>query len=127
VFSLQPLLALWGWLQLALLAHLFTDVCFYRWPVQLLWPVSSQGLGWGLLTWNDLIPTLLLYGGTVLALTWPAAALPAAAGAVGGLLVYLGWRAVQPRQATGWSGWLTGGWAPHAAPVWRWLTGDFIP
>jgi hypothetical protein len=23
-------------------------------------------------------------------------------------------------------GWLTGNWASQAAPIWRWLTGDFI-
>ncbi len=119
-------LPLWGWLQLALLAHLFTDVCFYRWPVQLLWPIAPHGLGLGLLTWNDLVPTLLLYAACALALVWPAAAIAGATLGLGGLLGYLGWRALQPRQPTGWAGWLTGGWAPQAAPFWRWLTGDFI-
>ena len=52
------LLPLWLWLQLALLAHLITDFCFYRWPVQLLWPFSSWGVGQGLISWNDLVPTL---------------------------------------------------------------------
>src|SRR5262245_14708332 len=40
-------LLLWCWLQVALLAHLLTDVLFYRWPVQWLWPFSSRGLGLG--------------------------------------------------------------------------------
>jgi hypothetical protein len=31
-----------------------------------------------------------------------------------------------PRPQHGWRGWLTGGWAPRAAPFWRWCTGDFI-
>jgi membrane-bound metal-dependent hydrolase YbcI (DUF457 family) len=126
LLALGPFLPLWGWLQVALLAHLFTDVCFYRWPVQLLWPVSAWGCGCGLLTWNDLVPTLFLYSGTVIALWWPKLALLAASLSVAGLLGYLAWRAVRPRQPDGWTGWLTGGWAPQAAPVWRWLTGDFI-
>jgi membrane-bound metal-dependent hydrolase YbcI (DUF457 family) len=124
--GLGPLLPLWGWLQLALLLHLFTDVCFYRWPVQLLWPFSRRGWGVGLLTWNDLVPTLLLYGGTITALCFPAVALPAAAVALGGFFLYLGWRALWPRPRTGWAGWLTGNWALDAAPLWHWLTGDFM-
>src|SRR5437588_4106135 len=42
-FGLGPLPLLWAWLQLALLAHLATDCLFYRWPAQLLWPVSARG------------------------------------------------------------------------------------
>src|SRR5262245_35799236 len=49
-------LSLWAWAQLSLLAHLLTDVAFYRWPVQLLWPVSPRAWGFGLVTWNDLVP-----------------------------------------------------------------------
>src|SRR5262249_34161111 len=44
-FGLQlgPFFLLWGWLQVSLLTHLLTDVWFYRWPVQLLWPFSRRG------------------------------------------------------------------------------------
>jgi membrane-bound metal-dependent hydrolase YbcI (DUF457 family) len=117
---------LWGWLQLALLAHLVTDFCFYRWPVQLLWPFSSRGVGLGWVSWNDLIPTALLYTASVVALCSPTAAPFAAATGVGLLAAYLAWRAWQPRPRSGWAAWLTGSWAPRAAPFWRWLTGDFI-
>src|SRR5262249_7877457 len=115
---------LWLWLQLALLGHLFTDIVFYGWPVQLLWPFSTHGWGVGLLTWNDLVPTLVLYLATAVALLWPVAAAPAAGLGIGSLLLYLLWRWAVPGPRSGWSGWLSGGWAPRAAPVWRWLTGD---
>lgn len=123
-WSAFPLL--WFWLQVSLLGHLVTDILFYGWPVQLLWPFSARGWGVGLLTWNDLVPTLVLYLATAVALLWPDAALPAAALGIGGLLGYLLWRWAVPRPRTGWRGWLAGGWAPRAAPMWRWLTGDFI-
>src|SRR5262249_4085384 len=61
VSGLGPMWPLWGWLQVSLLAHLFVDVCYYRWPVRLLWPVSDRGWGFGLLSWNDLVPTVTLY------------------------------------------------------------------
>jgi membrane-bound metal-dependent hydrolase YbcI (DUF457 family) len=117
---------LWFWLQVALLGHLLTDVTFYGWPAQLLWPLSRRGWGLGLVAWNDLVPTLLLYTTSTIALLWPAAGVSAAVIGVGGLVLYLCWRAVRPKPDTGWSAWLTGAWAPHAAPVWRWLTGDFV-
>jgi membrane-bound metal-dependent hydrolase YbcI (DUF457 family) len=117
---------LWGWLQLALLCHLVTDFCFYRWPVQLLWPFSSRGLGFGWVSWNDLVPTALLYAASAVALCWPLYAPAAAATGLSLLGVYLAWRAWQPRPQSGWKAWLTGSWAPRAAPFWRWLTGDFI-
>lgn len=126
VLCLGPLLSLWGWLQMALLLHLITDVCFYRWPVQLLWPFSPRGWGVGLLTWNDLVPTFLLYTGTAVALCVPGAAPPAAAMVLAAFFLYLGWRAIRPRPRTGWRGWLTGNWALDAAPLWHWLTGDFM-
>src|SRR5262249_33859367 len=75
-------LTLWAWLQLSLLAHLATDCLFYRWPVQLLWPFSTWGVGFGLVAWNDLLPTLILYVAAALALAWPAAATLAAVGGV---------------------------------------------
>jgi membrane-bound metal-dependent hydrolase YbcI (DUF457 family) len=124
--GLGPFAPLWGWLQLALLGHLFTDVAFYNWPVQLLWPVSKRGWEIGLLTWNDLVPTLILYSASIAALFGPPLALPAAAVGAGGLGLYLAWRARRPRPRSGWPGWLTGGWADRASPVWKWLTGDFI-
>jgi membrane-bound metal-dependent hydrolase YbcI (DUF457 family) len=126
-FDLGPLLPLWGWLQVAVWTHLLVDICFYRWPVQLLWPFSRRGWGVGLVAWNDLVPTLLLYGATVMALCRPALAFPAAITGLGVLGLYLGWRALRPRPRSGWAGWLTGNWAEEAAPVWRWLTGDFMP
>jgi membrane-bound metal-dependent hydrolase YbcI (DUF457 family) len=125
--GLGPFLPLWAWLQFALLTHLLTDVLFYRWPVKLLWPFSERAWAVGLLTWNDLVPTLLLYVATAVALGWPSAAAASAAAGVGGLALYLGWRALRPRPKEGWAAWLTGGWADEAAPFWRWLTGDFIP
>jgi hypothetical protein len=126
VLGMGPFWPLWGCLQLAVLLHLLTDVSFYRWPVQLLWPFSPRGWGIGLLTWNDLVPTLMLYSGTAVALALPAAALPAALSTFGVLFFYLGWRSVNPRPRTGWRGWLTGNWALDAAPIWHWLTGDFM-
>src|SRR5262249_33996593 len=134
--GLTPFLPLWGWLQLALLIHLITDVLFYRWPVQLLWPFSPRGWGLGLVSWNDLVPTLILYGATALALArppLPASAapvagrpLPAAAAGLAGLALYTAWRARRPRPRSGWAAWLTGDWARGSFPLWRWLTGDFV-
>src|SRR5262249_48658070 len=40
-----PFWPMWAWLQFSLLLHLGTDVIFYRWPVQLLWPLSRRGWG----------------------------------------------------------------------------------
>jgi membrane-bound metal-dependent hydrolase YbcI (DUF457 family) len=119
-------LPLWAWLQLSLLAHLTTDCLFYRWPVQLLWPFSTRGVGLGLVAWNDLVPTLLLYAAAAGALAWPAAAPATAAAGVAGLALYVGWRALWPRPERGVGGWLTGGWARRSPRYWRWLTGDFV-
>jgi membrane-bound metal-dependent hydrolase YbcI (DUF457 family) len=126
ILMLGPFLPLWCWFQVALLAHLAADVCFYRWPVQVLWPLSTRGWGIGLVRWNDLVPTLVLYGGTVLALLRPDFAPAFAAASIGGFVLYLGWRAWWPWPHWGWSAWITGSWALDAAPVWRWLTGDFL-
>ncbi len=125
-FGWSAFLPFWIWTQVSLLGHLVTDVCFYNWPAQLLWPFSSRGWAVGLLTWNDLVPTLILYTATAAALLVPTVAVAAAAGGIGALAAYLLWRAARPRPDTGWSGWLTGSWAAQSAPVWRWLTGDFI-
>jgi membrane-bound metal-dependent hydrolase YbcI (DUF457 family) len=122
--GLGGFLPLWLWLQAALLAHLLTDICFYRWPVQLLWPFSSRGWGMGLIGWNDLVPTLLLYTGVLC--TWLGSPPWVAALSLGLLAGYVACRAWVPLPRTGWSGWLTGNWARRSAPVWRWLTGDFI-
>lgn len=117
---------LWCWLQVSLLAHLAVDVLFYNWPVQLLWPVSQRGAAYGLIDWNDLVPTLLLYAGTAVAAFWPTVALTAAAVSLGGLALYVAWRAWQPQPTAGWTAWLAGGWA-RRSPRWsRWLTGDFV-
>jgi membrane-bound metal-dependent hydrolase YbcI (DUF457 family) len=125
-FGLGAFFPLWGWLQLALLGHLVTDFCFYRWPVQLLWPFSTRGWGFGWIAWNDLVPTVSLYGATAVALLWPATSMIAAGIGVGSLLAYLTWRAWKPRPQFGWTAWLTGGWARQSARPWRWLTGDFV-
>jgi membrane-bound metal-dependent hydrolase YbcI (DUF457 family) len=126
LFNLGPLLPLWGCLQLAHLMHVLMDVLFYRWPVQLLWPFSSRGWAVGLLTWNDLTPTLLLYAASVVALIWPAAGPYAATAGIGGLAFYLTWRVYEPQPRTHWEAWLMGNWAVRSAPIWRWLTGDFL-
>jgi membrane-bound metal-dependent hydrolase YbcI (DUF457 family) len=116
---------LWLWLQISLLAHLITDVLFYRWPAALLWPFSSRGFGLGLVGWNDLVPTLILYSAAAACL---AGAPPGAAAAgILTLALYLGWRAAVGRPEHVWAAWLAGDWAARAAPFWRWLTGDFIP
>jgi hypothetical protein len=119
-----PFGLLWLWLQAALLAHLVSDVFFYRWPVQLLWPISRRGVGLGLIPWNDLVPTLLLYTGV--ALTALADPMLVAALSLGLLTAYVACRAWVPAPRSGLSGWLTGNWARQAAAPWKWLTGDFI-
>jgi inner membrane protein len=121
-----PFVPLWAWAQTSLLAHLATDGVFYRWPVQLLWPVSSRGPGLGLVTWNDLVPTIVLYAASVVALAWPEASLAAATVGLGTFCVYLAWRAWRPRSRFGWSAWITGDWARTTPRPWRWLTGDFV-
>jgi membrane-bound metal-dependent hydrolase YbcI (DUF457 family) len=122
-----PFLPLWFWLQAALLAHLAMDVCFYRWPVQLLWPFSRRAWGYGLVRWNDLIPTLVLYSATALALCFPLWAPLIAVVGLGSLAMYLGWRAWWPWPYWGWGAWITGSWATEAPVLWRWMTGDFVP
>jgi membrane-bound metal-dependent hydrolase YbcI (DUF457 family) len=117
---------LWAWLQVSLLAHLFTDVCFYRWPVQLLWPFSARAWGFGLLRWNDLVPTLCLYAASAGVLLWPARAVAIATAGLVGFLLYLAWRTWRPPSRSGLSAWLAGGWTEHHARFWRWLTGDFV-
>jgi membrane-bound metal-dependent hydrolase YbcI (DUF457 family) len=124
--GLGPFLPLWGWLQVALLVHLLTDVLFYRWPVQLLWPFSARGWGAGLVSWNDLVPTLVLYTTSLLALCWRERAFEFGLAGVIGFGLYLLWRAWMPRPQSGWAYWLTGGWAPESPRFWKWLTGDFI-
>ncbi|HYT88111.1 MAG TPA: metal-dependent hydrolase [Gemmataceae bacterium] len=115
---------LWCWLQLSVLAHLVSDFLFYRWPVQLLWPFSSRGVGFGWIGWNDLIPTLILYGGVALAIVWPGYLVAAAS--LGLLALYVGWRGFRSPAPWGWAGWLTGAWAPRGPRLCRWLTGDFV-
>ncbi len=117
---------LWAWLQLSLFAHLATDCAFYRWPVQLLWPFSSRGIGLGLVGWNDLIPTLGLYAAVVVALSRPSSAAQAAVAGFALLAAYLAWRVRWPRPAPGLEAWLAGCWARRSRRYWKWLTGDFI-
>jgi LexA-binding, inner membrane-associated putative hydrolase len=119
-------LPLWAWCQVSLVGHLVTDVLFYRWPVQLLWPISSRGWEGGLVGWNDLIPTFFLYTASVVALIWPGIASLAAALGIGGMVLYLLLRAGRRRDAKDRAPWLQGGWTVGAHPFWRWLTGDFI-
>lgn len=126
LFNVGPFWPLWGWLQLALLGHLVTDFCFYRWPVQLLWPFSTRGWGFGWVAWNDLVPTVVLYGASAVALLDPSIATIAAAVGIGCLVAYLAWRAWKPRPHAGWKAWLTGNWARQTPRPWRWLTGDFV-
>jgi membrane-bound metal-dependent hydrolase YbcI (DUF457 family) len=122
----QSWLVLWTWLQLSLLLHLFVDVLFYRWRVQLFWPYSNWGLGVGLVSWNDLVPTLVLYAASAVALVWPAKAPLAAVAGLGLVGLYLAWRAWWREQLSGWLAWITGGWARNSPRLCRWLTGDFV-
>lgn len=126
LFRLGSFGPLWFWLQISLVSHLATDICFYRWPVQLFWPFSTRGWEVGLLSWNDLGPTIVLYAGTAAALLWPVYAPIVAAVAIGLVAVYLFWRAWQPVPVTSWESWLAGGWARQNSRIWRWLTGDFV-
>jgi membrane-bound metal-dependent hydrolase YbcI (DUF457 family) len=117
---------LWLWLQLSLVLHLVLDVLFYRWKVQLLWPFSDWGIGIGLVGWNDLVPTIILYAACAAVVLWPAQAVePAAVGMV--LLgLYLAWRASRRDPFTGLLAWLTRDWVYDSPRFCRWLTGDFI-
>jgi membrane-bound metal-dependent hydrolase YbcI (DUF457 family) len=124
LLPVAALLPLWLWLQLSLLAHLVTDFCFYRWPVQLLWPLSARGVGFGWIGWNDLVPTLILYTGAALAILRPGS--PVAGASLGLLGLYVGWRALRSPRWAGVEGWLSGGWARGSPRLCRWLTGDFI-
>lgn len=90
LLRIGPLLPLWLWLQIAFLGHLVTDFCFYRWPVQLLWPLSRRGWGLGWVSWNDLVPTLTLYTATAAAIAWPSHAATAAGIGIGLLGAYMG-------------------------------------
>jgi membrane-bound metal-dependent hydrolase YbcI (DUF457 family) len=119
-------LGLWAWLQVSLLLHLAVDVLFYRWRVQLFWPVSNWGTGVGLIGWNDLVPTLLLYTATGAALVWPAEAPLLASAGLGLLGLYIACRAWRGERPTGWRAWFTGDWARRSPRVCRWLTGDFV-
>jgi membrane-bound metal-dependent hydrolase YbcI (DUF457 family) len=123
---LGSLFPLWLWLQAALLAHLISDILFYRWPVQLIWPLSRRGWQVGLIGWNDLMPTLSLYAGVALVLALPGFEKPAALAGILGTLGYVAWRRLHPRPRSRWGIWLAGGWARRRRRLVRWLTGDFI-
>jgi membrane-bound metal-dependent hydrolase YbcI (DUF457 family) len=126
VFQLGPFLPLWLWLQAALLGHLIPDILFYRWPVQLLWPLSRRGWAAGLIGWNDLVPTLCFYVAAALVLALPDFAPQAALGGILGVVLYLMWRRLHPRPRSRWGVWLAGGWARRSRRLVRWLTGDFL-
>jgi hypothetical protein len=126
VLDIGPFLLLWPWLQVSLLLHLLTDVCFYCWPVQLAWPLSERGWAGGLLTWNDLVPTIVLYGGAVSILVWPEKRVWIALASFLATTCYLGWRALRPERDSAWEAWLVGGWAERSPRFCRWLTGDFV-
>ena len=121
-----PFLVLWSWLQVSLLLHLFTDVCFYNWPVQLAWPLSKRGWAGGLLSWNDLVPTILLYAGAASVFAWPEKRTWIAFASILATGTYLAWRALRPRRKTSWEAWLAGGWTERSPRFCRWLTGDFV-
>jgi membrane-bound metal-dependent hydrolase YbcI (DUF457 family) len=126
VFRLGPFLPLWLWLQAALLGHLIPDILFYRWPVQLLWPLSRRGWSAGLIGWNDLVPTLSFYVAVVLVLALPEFAPQAALTGIVGVVLYLMWRRLHPRPRSRWGVWLAGGWTRRSRRLVRWLTGDFL-
>jgi membrane-bound metal-dependent hydrolase YbcI (DUF457 family) len=126
VLDLGPFLPLWLWLQAALLGHLISDVLFYRWPVQLLWPLSRRGWAAGLIGWNDLVPTLSLYAGVGLVLALPEFAPQGALMGILGVVLYLAWRRRHARPRSRWEAWLAGGWTRRSRRLVRWLTGDFL-
>jgi hypothetical protein len=125
VFHL-PFLPIWIWSQISLLFHLLTDVSFYNWPVQLFWPMFKRGWAVGLLSWNDLVPTALLYCGTALALVWPEQAVWIGLAFLLSLASYLVWRIGRPGPEGSWEEWIAGGWAERSPRFCRWLTGDFV-
>lgn len=96
VFQLGPLRPLWCWLQIALVAHLVTDVFSCRWPVKLLWPFSVRGWGFGLIPRSFPALALLLYAAAGTALCSATLAPFAAGVGVAGLVVSLTWRACRP-------------------------------
>lgn len=121
-----PFLPIWAWSQVSLLLHLLTDVSFYNWPVQLFWPISKRGWAFGLLSWNDLIPTVLLYSGTALALVFSSQAFWIGLAFLLILASYLIWRTMRSCAKTGWEDWIAGGWTESSPRFCRWLTGDFV-
>jgi hypothetical protein len=80
----------------------------------------------GLIGWNDLVPTLLLYAATATALIWPTIAPLAAAIGLCLFASYVALRAWRPAPLNGWLGWLARDWAPNSPRFCRWLTGDFV-
>lgn len=126
IFRNGPIVTIWFWLQVSLMAHLYTDACFYRWPIQLLWPVSTAGWEAGLLHWNDLCPTIILYLSCVVIVVWPGAAQNAAMVGICFLAQYLIWRIWHPQPLTNGGVWLAGAWARRSPRICRWLTGDFV-
>lgn len=96
VCGLGEFLPLWIWLQIALLAHLVTDITFSRWPLQLLWPISTRTWSVGLVERNDLAPAFILSAAAATALIRPSIAPIAARTGISALLLYAAWRGVRP-------------------------------
>src|SRR5262249_34530591 len=105
---------------------ILTDVVFYRWPVPLLWPFSWKGWEVGLVSWNDLVPTLVLYVGLAAVYAFPARATWLAAATLIVLTGYLAARAFGCQPRPGRTAWTTGGGAKKSPRMFRWLTGDFV-
>ena len=97
VFGLGPLAPLWFWLQVSLLAHLAADVCWCRWPVRLLWPVSARKWGGDPVAWADPVPALIVYGAAAAVLCSTRWAATSAASGLGALMLYEAWRVSRPR------------------------------
>ena len=121
-----PVLPIWIWSLVSLLLHLVTDVSFYNWPVQLAWPISKRGWALGLLSWNDLVPTLLFYGGAALTMILPECGMWIAVVSILVAAIYVAWRAFRSETDNSWESWLSGGWTEHSPRFCRWLTGDFV-
>jgi hypothetical protein len=96
-FGLGAPAPLWFWLQVSLLAHLAADVCWCRWPVQLLWPVSARKWGGDPAARADPAPALILYGSAAAALCSTRWAPASAAAGLGALTLYQAWRLSRPR------------------------------
>lgn len=85
----------WGGLCLfGCLTHLFGDVIvsgnseYPDWPVMLFWPFSDRGFVYPLLSWGDLVPSVILFGGALAMLRWRKYTQMTAALSIGILFAY---------------------------------------